>query len=230
MAQSYKALLLDMHGTFMFGHDRFDDFERVARRAQSLGGTLPVGRAADILQQVFQRLESCYQDSSPMPALADVLAETLAPGEAHQAEALAASFAQFECGRVPEACALAIKKLAAHYPLALVSDIWSPKDLWLQELKRVGVDECFSACYFSSDNGVTKPAREPFMSALGTLGVEPSAALMVGDSPSRDLAGACAVGMDCLVIGNTEQTETQSGLDKSLPNLPALVEWLALGV
>lgn len=83
MKKNYKAVLLDMHGTCMFGHDRFDDFERVARRAQSLGGTLPVGRAAVILQQVFERLEGYYRDDiSPMPSLAEVVAESQI-GRAH---------------------------------------------------------------------------------------------------------------------------------------------------
>ncbi len=48
----------------------------------------------------------------------------------------------------------------------------------------------------------TKPHAEAFAAALGALGVEPGEAVMVGDRPRDDIAGAKAAGMRAVLRPN----------------------------
>ena len=52
----------------------------------------------------------------------------------------------------------------------------------------------------SGSYGKVKPSPLIFRAALELVGSEPGAALMVGDSPRDDVAGARAVGMQALLL------------------------------
>ena len=58
------------------------------------------------------------------------------------------------------------------------------------------------AVVLSCEVGAVKPRPEIFVSALEALGVEPSEALMVGDS-WKDDAGAAALGIRTLILPRT---------------------------
>lgn len=45
-----------------------------------------------------------------------------------------------------------------------------------------------------------KPHPRPFRMALDELGVQPDAAIHVGDRPGEDRAGARAAGMACVIV------------------------------
>lgn len=67
-------------------------------------------------------------------------------------------------------------------------------------LEALGLAPFFQAIVHSSAAGAAKPAREIFDLALALVGVEAGQALHVGDSPTADLEGARAAGIDALLI------------------------------
>jgi HAD superfamily hydrolase (TIGR01509 family) len=79
--------------------------------------------------------------------------------------------------------------------LGLVSNAFDPPDLLHGDLERLGVAERLDVAVFSSEAGHRKPEPAIFRRALDALGVEPGAALFVGDTLATDIAGAAAVGM-----------------------------------
>lgn len=79
--------------------------------------------------------------------------------------------------------------------LGLVSNAFDPPDLMHGDLERLGIAERLDVAVFSSELGRRKPDPAIFRHALGALGVEPEAALFVGDTLATDIAGAAAVGM-----------------------------------
>jgi FMN phosphatase YigB (HAD superfamily) len=85
-----------------------------------------------------------------------------------------------------------LAELARRYPLGIVSNFYGNlttvcADLGIRSLFRVIVD--------SEAVGCRKPDPRIFRHALDELGVAPGDATFVGDSPSRDMAGARGVGM-----------------------------------
>jgi len=77
--------------------------------------------------------------------------------------------------------------------IAVVSD--APREpAWLR-LVSLNLHHVFDEVITFEDTGVHKPAEEPFREALRRLGVKPEEALMIGDWPDRDLAGAAALGI-----------------------------------
>ncbi len=88
----------------------------------------------------------------------------------------------------------ALRELARHYPLALVSDTGvTPGRILKEHLRRHGL-EVFGAYSFSDETGYVKPRPEAFLTALEALGVPPEEALHVGDLPQTDLKGAFGAG------------------------------------
>jgi HAD superfamily hydrolase (TIGR01662 family) len=77
----------------------------------------------------------------------------------------------------------------------------------------------------SGVHGKVKPSPTIFRAALELLDVEPSAAVMVGDSPDDDVAGAEAVGIRAFLLDR----EGKHGRDDALPTLLALPALLGLG-
>jgi 2-haloacid dehalogenase len=59
------------------------------------------------------------------------------------------------------------------------------------------VESLFEGIYISEEMGMKKPDASFFAACLEGMGCEPSRALMVGDSPAADMAGAKASGIPC---------------------------------
>jgi putative hydrolase of the HAD superfamily len=77
--------------------------------------------------------------------------------------------------------------------LGVLSD--APRDsAWLR-LVYLNLHYVFDDVITFQDTGVRKPEAAPFRAVLDRLGVEPEEALMVGDWPDRDMAGAGALGI-----------------------------------
>ena len=77
--------------------------------------------------------------------------------------------------------------------LAVLSDA-PTREAWLR-LCYMNFHHIFDYVVTFDDTGKRKPDPAPFRLALELLGVEPSEAIMVGDSAERDMVGAAAVGM-----------------------------------
>jgi FMN phosphatase YigB (HAD superfamily) len=203
-----KALLLDMNGTFMFGEDRFGDSEDFSARYFMMGGTLPQSEIHRIIRAVYGRLDFCYSDEHyrhSFPTLESAIREVAGGAlDRDEINKIVDTFAFHELGCIPREYAAALHTLRQRFTLAAVIDIWAPKTAWLKEFKRAGVSDIFSAVSFSSDHGIVKPSPKPFELVLSRLRMARSEAIVVGDSPGRDLGGAKAAGIDCILVGGAE--------------------------
>lgn len=88
-----------------------------------------------------------------------------------------------------------LAELSTAFTLAIFSDSDGNKPTKLHRLARLGIQDYFAAVFTSDDFGVNKPEPEAFRAVAARLGAAPSACVMVGDVPERDLAGAKAAGM-----------------------------------
>ena len=77
--------------------------------------------------------------------------------------------------------------------LAVVSD--APRESAWMRLVYLNLHYVFDEVVTFEDTGRRKPDPAPFEMVLDRLGVRPEEALMVGDWPDRDMAGAKALGM-----------------------------------
>jgi 2-haloacid dehalogenase len=63
-------------------------------------------------------------------------------------------------------------------------------------LAAAGIEACFTAVLISEELGFAKPDPRFFAAAVESLGLQPAELLCVGDSPTSDVAGARAAGID----------------------------------
>jgi FMN hydrolase / 5-amino-6-(5-phospho-D-ribitylamino)uracil phosphatase len=103
--------------------------------------------------------------------------------------------------------------------IGLVSNTSRDLDAFVRH-HRLDVDAWIS----SGVHGKVKPSPTIFQAALELLGVEPAAAVMIGDSPDDDVAGAEAIGMRALLLDR----EGKHGREDALPSLLALPAALSL--
>ncbi len=102
--------------------------------------------------------------------------------------------------QVPET----LSALKESYRLGLVSDAqWVYAD---PEMAMLDLDRFFEVTVISSRLGFKKPDPRMFRIALERLHTEPGQAVYVGDNPDRDLRGAKAAGMRCILF-NCEYRE-----------------------
>jgi putative hydrolase of the HAD superfamily len=71
----------------------------------------------------------------------------------------------------------------------------------------------FDVCVFSTDVGFAKPAPEIFMRALDEIGVDPLAAMHVGDSLAGDVQGAAKLGMTTVQALWFKADDNTSGIE-----------------
>lgn len=203
-----RALLLDMNSTFMFGEDRFGDSEDFSVHYFKIAGTLPQGEINRIVRAAYGYLDVRYPDENyrhSFPSVESAIRETTDEKlDGEQIKKIVETFAFHELGYIPNDYVEALHKLRQRFTLAAVIDIWSPKTAWLNTFKCAGIANLFSATSFSSDHGMVKPSPKPFELVLNQLGVSNSEAIVVGDSPRRDLGGATNAGIACMLVGGAE--------------------------
>lgn len=220
MFTAKRAFLLDMNSTFMFGEDRFGDSEDFSVHYFKIGGALPQHKINRIVRAAYRYLDTRYPDEnyrhsfpSLETAIREVIGETL---NIYEIEKIVETFTFHELGYIPNEYATALHKLRQRFTLAAVIDIWSPKKAWLKEFERAGISGLFSAASFSSDHGMVKPSPKPFELVLSQLGISGSEAIVVGDSPRRDLGGARSAGIDCILVGGAKHPDALMSFDNLL--------------
>ena len=200
-----------MNGTFMFDEDRFGNEEDFSIYYRSIGGLLNSDKINRLIRNVYGYLDERYPAEefrhdfpSLKSAIDDVSSNELPASDTNK---IIATFAFHERGKIPVEYISALHSLAKRFTLAVVIDIWSPKDTWLEEFEKAGISELFSAMSFSSDLGMVKPSPRPFELVLNTLGLGCSDAVVIGDSIRRDLGGAMAAGIDCILVGGATHNQ-----------------------
>jgi len=107
--------------------------------------------------------------------------------------------------------------------LGVVSD--APRqEAWLR-LCYLQLHHMFDFVTTFDDSGVRKPSPKPFLRALGYFELKPAEAIMVGDWPERDIAGAGQVGMTTVFAryGDTKGA-THSGANYDIDDVFDLVD------
>lgn len=201
-----KALLLDMNNTFMFGEDRFGENEDYSAYYGSIGGKLPSKYINTLINSIYDYLyekypSEAYRHSFPSleGAISHVAKQELSSFEVSR---ILETFSYHEHGHIPGEYVSALMTLKEKYTLALVIDIWSPKAMWLETFEKLGILEIFSAASFSSDHGMVKPSPKPFEMVIDKIDFPKEECVVIGDSVRRDLGGALAAGIDCVLVGN----------------------------
>ncbi len=206
-----KALLLDMNGTFMFGEDRFGPTEDFSLYYSTLGGKLERSHINTMIRAMYEYLSERYVNEKYrhcFPSLQEAI--RVIANESYEEEEfrrIIATFAHHECGYIPEAYVDALRILKRSFLLGAVIDIWSPKAAWQHTFRQSGILDVWSAMSFSSDHGMVKPSPKPFELVLDQLKVARTEAVVIGDSPRRDLGGAKNAGLDCILVGGTTSPE-----------------------
>jgi putative hydrolase of the HAD superfamily len=203
---NYSVALLDVNGTFMFGEDRFGSEQDYAATYLGLGGqVLSCEELRAIIDSCIAYLKRIYLDagrSDSFPQVAGVLADLpLSRGLDRSERALLESvIALHEVGQIPDAYVNALRTLARSHRLGLVSNIWSLKNQWIQEMRRTEVLHLFESVVFSSEGPSMKPSRRLFERALRELDAVPSDCVFIGDSLRCDVAGAAQLGIATIWI------------------------------
>jgi putative hydrolase of the HAD superfamily len=116
------------------------------------------------------------------------------------AAAIAAGFEAFSRGAAWRPCAGAVQALGALRGRGLKIGLVSNYDGRLHRVvAEMGLAGYFDAVVVSSEAGWAKPSPRIYAAALAALGAAPGDALMVGDRPREDVAGATAAGLRALL-------------------------------
>ena len=114
-------------------------------------------------------------------------------------DAVIDQFERMELDIPPEpvpGAAEALRALAAHYRLGIISDtIITPGRHLRALLRQMDVQHLFTSQVFSDEAGRSKPAPRVFALACAGLDAAPHAVLHVGDREENDVAGPQAFGM-----------------------------------
>ena len=202
-----RAVLLDMGGVLVDmaneaglprGERDVEGRARVLALLRERGGPIGEGALEELLfapwRRDYERRYERAREADWEPHLTRLLA---ASGAAAQGEeVLAAWFAPYGASLSPDPDAAAVLGAlrAAGLPLALVSNVALPGWLYRERLEAWGLAGAFAELWFSHDAGSRKPAPDMLLGALARLGVEPAAAVMVGDRRETDVAAGRAAG------------------------------------
>lgn len=226
-----RAVLLDALGTLL---ELEDPGPPLAAELARLGAPVSVeeASAAVLAEMTYYRAHHDEgSDAERLAALrrrcAEVLRDALPPNAAalgvpRLAGALLAALRFRPYGEVPGA----LRALrAAGLGLVVLSN-W---DVSLHDqLAAAGLAPLLDGAVSSAEAGAGKPHPDSYRRALDVAGVEPAAAVMVGDSPDTDVAGALALGMPAVLVDRRGGALAPAGAHRvaSLAEVPAFVESL----
>lgn len=216
----FDVILLDLNGTFMFGHDRFgpeQDYHATYRACG--GGALSKGALTTTMERCLRELLRVYDDPAyfeDFPTLPEAFA-TFAEAPAAELPALCATFAAHELGTVPSAHAAMLRHLSTSHRLGVVSNICGDSSLWHAHFAEVGLANVFTTTVFSSQSRSIKPSPQIFEQALAAF-PEAGRILFVGDSWERDMVPAKQFGWATAWISDTYTDD----VDCVIPSLLAL--------
>ena len=220
----FSVVLLDLNGTFMFGHDRFGpDVDYFAAYQVAGGRNLDRDSVLKIVNASHSGLSQAYaapERFDDFPTVAEALRE-YGGAEEHEIPILERVFASHEIGQVPPDHEKFLRGIAESHKLGIVSNIWSLPDTWLAAFRDSGLDAIFKTIVFSSEGRSIKPSRRLFEQALAAFPSD-SAILFVGDNLGRDIIPAKTLGLSTAWIAPPGSAD--SAADVVIDSLPRLAE------
>ncbi|PSP82362.1 HAD family hydrolase [Halobacteriales archaeon QS_1_68_17] len=124
-----------------------------------------------------------------------------------------------------------VRELASRYRVGLVTD--GPLVAQRDKLERLGWGDLFEAVAITGTLPAGKPDERAFLAVLEELGVDPSAAVYVGDKPRADIQGATALGMRAIQVlyeGGPDpdpRADAHVRRDRLAADLPDVIESLS---
>lgn len=103
----------------------------------------------------------------------------------------------------------ALERLQRTFRLALLTN--GAADLQREKIAGTGIGAYFEATLVAGDIGIAKPHPRIFEAMLARLNIAPTEAVMLGDSQSKDIQGAQAVGMKAVWV-NRENAPRRPGV------------------
>jgi putative hydrolase of the HAD superfamily len=193
----FDVILLDLNGTFMFGHDRFGPDEDYFATYRSLGGTrLTREVLAAAMAGCLNGLLREYDTPSRVddfPSLAEAFREYGGAAE-EDIDLLVRVFVEHERGVVPESHVEWLRGRRMLHLLGVVSNICGPPAAWREHFDAIGLRAAFICTVFSSEGRSIKPSPRLFQAALAEFPPDVRV-VFVGDSHERDIVPASALGM-----------------------------------
>ena len=219
----FSVVLLDMNGTFMFGHDRFGPEQDYFATYQALGGSrLTRDQLLSIWLPSLAAILEIYDTPArfdDFPALSEVFRDHGAGKD--DIPDLERLFAAHEIGHVPPTHAKFIATTAKTHSLGVVSNICAHPSTWLDTCASAGIFAAFKVLVFSSEGRSIKPSSVLFRRAMAAFPAE-SRILFVGDSLERDIIPAKALGMSTTWIA--PRGSSHSAADRIVTSLPELAQ------
>jgi putative hydrolase of the HAD superfamily len=222
----FDVVLLDMNGTFMFGHDRLGPEEDFHRTYRNLGGwKLDRPALTGIMRSTCDALLCAYDDPAhfdDFPTLREAFPQH-GRAPADEIEILEQVFALHELGSCPPDHAEFLHRLAGTHRLGVVSNICAPPSAVETRLREAGLDGVFTHTTFSSAARSIKPSLGIFRRALAAFPAD-SRVLFVGDSLERDIRPARSLGLGTAWIAPQGSAAREANIViPSLPDLEARV-------
>jgi putative hydrolase of the HAD superfamily len=228
LLDKFPVLLFDMGGTFVFDCDKFGVNEDFHQTYRSIGGKgLCPQEVTHLIRACFDGMMRDYNNSDcydNFPTLSEGFQRYASPPK-NELPLLEKVFAIHEFGTVSKPHAEFLCRLAHTHRLGLVSNIWSPKQLCLNEFERAGIGKVFSHSVFSSDFRWIKPSPFIFQEALRGMKAQTQEILFIGDNVERDMEGAKNVGLATAWV--TPRTNSHPNVDYMMPNIQELETYVA---
>lgn len=188
-----RGVLFDFGGTL--DADGLPWKERCRRLLRDEGLVLEPERFDPLFYAADDRLVGRLPPTLGLRATARLLVgglmEALGLGDPMLTERVASRFADDARAQLRVNTSL-LAALHHRYDLGIVSNFYGNLPAVCDE---VGIGRFFKVVVDSTRVGCAKPDPRIFVYALDALGLAPADAVFVGDSPSRDMAGARGVGM-----------------------------------
>lgn len=207
-----RALLFDLGDTLMFQAHAPNEADLYARMAEQVGPLLrdwdaPAIDAIALLRDLYEavrtgqpeRRDRGYEVDGPFIARGALAAHGIDASPA-QAAALwrATAVGPYDWGWqvYPDSADTVRRVRDLGLPAGVVSNSWYTSDLTPAFLAAAGIDPAlFGVIVTSADTMRPKPHPAPFRHALDALGIDPAAAVFIGDDLEADIRGAKALGM-----------------------------------
>lgn len=227
-----RAVLLDALGTLL---ELEDPGPPLAAELARLGIDVPVEEARTAVAAEMTYYKDHHDEASDRARLedlrrrcAEVLRDELPPaarelGVPRLTEALLAALRFRPFAEVPAT-------LATLRERGLTLVVLSNWDVSLHDqLAATGLAPLVDGAVSSAEVGAGKPHPAIYTRALEIAGVYAGEALMVGDSPDTDVAGALALGIESVLVDRWGVAQAPPGAHEvaSLAEVPALIESLA---